>query len=114
MLKAYARSSSVWPPGARGWASSTYIIVSSTRKASGAADGAAAGAARAPRRRAAGAGRTGGELCVMLVISYPPWNPAEPNRLSEANSRDPTLPGRNRFWSTCIHTNRRVSGELLV
>ena len=53
MLKAYARSSSVWPPGARGWASSRYIIVSSTRKASGAADGAAAGAARAPRRRAA-------------------------------------------------------------
>ena len=59
-------------------------------------------------------GGAAGAVWVRLAISNPPGNPAPPNRLSAANSREPVLPGRNRFWSTCIHTNRSVSGELLV
>ena len=47
-------------------------------------------------------------------MSNPPENPAPPNRLSAANSSEPVLPDRNRFWSTCIHTNLSVSGEWLV
>ena len=59
-----------------------------------------------------GAGTAAGS--VMLAISKPPENPALPKRLSEAKSREPTLPGRKRFWSSCIQTKRSVSGELLV
>ena len=98
-------------PGASGWASSTYIMVSSTRCSSGVSFAAPPAGVR--RRVPAGRATEAG-LWVRLRMSKPPGKPAPPNRLSAANSRDPVLPGRNRFWSSCIQTNRSVSGERLV
>ena len=110
-------------PGAMGRTRSMYIMVSSTRvlrdtagQGGGAAEGADAGArldlllVTAPLLRCP-AGRT---HCVARSISKPPLKPAPPNRLSDANRREPVLPGRKRFWSSCSQTYRSVSGELLV
>src|SRR3989442_1241007 len=108
MLNAYFTSRTAVPPGARGEASSTYIMVSSTRHLSGVALPVVFGAVFV----FAGFGEPTDS--VMLSTSNPPWNPALPNRLSEAKRRDPVLPGRKRFWSTCIQTYRRVSGEWFV
>src|SRR5690349_23564131 len=116
-LKAYRRSNTVVSPGASGRARSTHIIVSSTRWASevgGSGRGGSVASADERRRGGAVAPDAAGELWVRLAISNPPWNPDPPNRLSAANRSEPVLPGLNRFWSTCIHTKRSVSGEWLV
>jgi hypothetical protein len=45
--------------------------------------------------------------------STPPAKSRAPQRESDGFWNDPLLPGRYRFWSTCSHTKRSVSGELL-
>src|SRR5215211_583380 len=120
-LKAYVSSKPVEPPGGMGRTRSRYIMVSSTRVrrvAEGQGVEAAASLSDATflpfflldlLTRCLGAWTH----CFASAMSKPPLNPAPPNRLSDANSSEPVLPGRNRFWSNCIQTYRRVSGELL-